>query len=101
MTSGRTDCEEMIRDNAAIVDVRTPEEFNIGHVEGSRNIPLSEIENHIDELRSLNRPLVLCCQSGFRSGQATQKLKAEGIVCCNGGSWVSVRHAKLKKDAVV
>ncbi len=73
-----------------IVDVRTPGEFMGGHVVGSINIPLQEIQHRIDELKAINGPLVLCCASGNRSGLATQFLKSCGIECENGGSWMDV-----------
>ncbi|UBM60585.1 rhodanese-like domain-containing protein [Marinilongibacter aquaticus] len=74
----------------SIVDVRTTQEFMGGHVAGSKNIPLMEIPQRMDELKALPQPLVLCCASGNRSGQATHFLKAQGFECYNGGSWVDV-----------
>jgi rhodanese-related sulfurtransferase len=73
-----------------IVDVRTPGEFMGGHVAGSINIPLQEIQERLEELKALPQPIILCCASGNRSGQATSFLKGEGIDCSNGGSWVDV-----------
>jgi phage shock protein E len=79
-----------------IIDVRTPEEFESGHVEGSLNLPLQEIMGKIAELNEYNRPIVLCCASGNRSGQAVMYLKSQGIACENGGSWRDVQK-KLQK----
>lgn len=73
-----------------IVDVRTPGEFMGGHVEGSINIPLQEIQQRIEEIKALPQPIILCCASGNRSGQATSYLKSLGINCSNGGSWIDV-----------
>lgn len=82
---------EIIKEKqGTIVDVRTPMEFSSGNAEGSINIPLQELDKSIDELKSLRQPLVLCCASGGRSGQATQYLKQQGIECFNGGSWLDV-----------
>jgi rhodanese-related sulfurtransferase len=78
--------------NGIIVDVRTAEEFGGGNAEGSINIPLQEIERRLDELKNLKQPLVLCCASGNRSGQATKYLMQQGIECCNGGSWLDVNY---------
>lgn len=75
-----------------IVDVRTPAEFMGGHVAGSINIPLQEIEARLGEIKNLQQPLVLCCASGNRSGQATYFLKSIGIDCMNGGSWLDVNY---------
>lgn len=85
--------EKIIKEGkGTIVDVRTPGEFNGGNVRGSINIPLQEIEKRMDELKSLKQPLVLCCASGGRSGQARGYLAQQGIECYNGGSWLDVNY---------
>ena len=85
--------EQIIKEKqGTIVDVRTTSEFMGGNVAGSINIPLQEIQQRIDELKNLNQPLVLCCASGNRSGQATHYLSQQGIECCNGGSWLDVNY---------
>ncbi len=85
--------EHLIKEKkGTIVDVRTREEFMGGHVTGSVNIPLHDIPNHMDEIKSMNLPLVLCCASGGRSGQAQRYLSQQGIDCMNGGSWLDVNY---------
>lgn len=57
--------EKIIQEKrGTIVDVRTPEEFRGGHVAGAVNIPLSEVLSHVEELKALTKPVVLCCASG-------------------------------------
>lgn len=73
-----------------IVDVRTSSEFMGGHVAGSINIPLQEIQERLEEVKALPQPIILCCASGNRSGQATRFLKEHGVECSNGGSWLDV-----------
>jgi len=80
----------MTNQKMTIIDVRTPGEFMGGHVAGSINIPLQEIQNRKDEIMTLAQPIVLCCASGMRSGQATAYLKSLGVDCENGGSWLDV-----------
>lgn len=75
-----------------IIDVRTPQEFMGGHVAESINIPLQEIQQRLDEIKSIQQPIILCCASGNRSGQAADFLKSNGVVCENGGSWLEVNH---------
>ncbi len=87
--------EQHIKENkGTIVDVRTPEEYRGGQVADSVNIPLQEISQRLDELRSLKQPLLLCCASGNRSGMAAQYLTSEGIECYNAGSWLDVNAIK-------
>ncbi|MEQ8425455.1 MAG: rhodanese-like domain-containing protein [Cyclobacteriaceae bacterium] len=76
---------------AAIIDVRTPQEFASGHMPKSINIPLQEITQRVHEIKDLNQPIVLCCASGNRSGQAAIYLNNFGIECENGGSWMETQ----------
>lgn len=77
---------------AKIVDVRTPAEFKGGHIKGSINIPLNNIASAQKKLKG-KEPIVLCCASGMRSGQATQILKSKGFdAVYNGGGWRSLQR---------
>lgn len=87
--------EKIIAENlGTIVDVRTYGEFSGGNVAGSINIPLNEIPERIEELKAMKAPLILCCASGGRSGQAQNYLSQYGIECYNGGSWLNVNYYK-------
>lgn len=75
-----------------IIDVRTFAEFSGGNVAGSLNIPLQEVAHRLDEIKALSQPIILCCASGNRSGQAANFLKNQGVDCENGGSWLEVNY---------
>jgi phage shock protein E len=75
-----------------ILDVRTPMEFQGGNVAGSINIPLHEIPQRFNEIKKMAQPIILCCASGSRSGQATHYLQSNGIECENGGCWMDVNY---------
>jgi phage shock protein E len=80
---------------ATIVDVREPFECEMGMIKGSTNIPLGEVSGKIEEFKSMKKPLILCCKSGNRSGQAVQFLVANGVEdIYNGGGWEEV-HSKI------
>lgn len=85
------DLREKINQGATIVDVRTPQEFQGGHVAGSINIPLDRLQ---DQLKKINKtkPVITCCRSGARSGMAADMLKAQGFDVYNGGPWTSVNN---------
>jgi rhodanese-related sulfurtransferase len=94
----QVDLHNLIRDkNCSVVDVRSPEEFRGGHAEGSVNIPLQEIQRRVDEIRNLKTPVVLCCASGGRSGQANAWLRSVGVDCHNIGSWLDVNYIQSQK----
>jgi rhodanese-related sulfurtransferase len=73
-----------------VVDVRSVEEFNSGHLEGSINIPLQEVPERLEEFKQMEQPIILCCKSGYRSGQAMQYLRQLEIDCENGGGWTDL-----------
>ena len=77
---------------AVIIDVRTPGEFQGGHIKGSKNIPLNTVASKINEIKNLNKPIIACCASGMRSAQATSILKSNGIEAMNGGGWSSLEN---------
>jgi phage shock protein E len=72
-----------------IVDVRSAGEFRDGHAAGAINIPLNELPNRLAELQGLKMPLLLCCASGNRSGQAHRYLTQQGVDCLNAGPWTN------------
>ena len=82
--------KEFVNKGAIIIDVRTPGEFQGGHLKGSKNIPLNTIGNQIESIKKMNKPVIACCASGMRSSQATSILKSNGIDVINGGGWSSL-----------
>jgi rhodanese-related sulfurtransferase len=87
----KNNVKEAIKKGAVIIDVRTPHEFDNGKVPSSINIPVDRISVSVERIRSMKKPVVLCCNSGSRSGQAKSILKSAGLnEVYNGGSWESV-----------
>lgn len=62
-----------------MLDVRTPGEFEGGHIEGSYNVPLDTLGEHAAELRQLEDPVVLVCRGGNRARQAESVLRGSGM----------------------
>lgn len=91
--SGKSEnIKEFMDKGAVIIDVRTPGEFQGGHIKGTKNIPLNTLGNQVDNIKKLNKPVIACCASGMRSAQATSILKSNGIEAMNGGSWSSLEN---------
>lgn len=84
--------KEFMEKGAVVIDVRTPGEFQGGHIKGSKNIPLNVISSKINDIKKLNKPVIACCASGMRSAQATSILKSNGIDAMNGGGWSSLEN---------
>ena len=75
---GQASFEKEFQDNGQILDVRTPQEFQDGHVEGSINIPLCELRSRLDQLDK-NKPIDVMCAIGKRSYYAQRLLLQEGF----------------------
>lgn len=83
---------KVLKDNGAIIiDVRSPQEFDNGHIQGSKNIPVNVIQRELNTIKKWGKPIITVCQSGARSGMAKSALKAAGVEVYNGGSWFSLR----------
>ena len=73
---------------AVLIDVREKDEYAEGHIPGSVNIPLNDLENDIyDHAPDTDAPLFLYCLSGSRSIQGAYILKEFGYdnACSIGG----------------
>lgn len=83
---------ELVRESdAQLIDVRTPEEVEAGHIEGSLHIELEQLPAQAAEIER-ERPVVFYCRSGSRSALAAQAFAASGYSAHNltGGleAWV-------------
>ena len=72
---------DQMRESALILDVRTPREYSSGHIEGSLNIPHTELRERIDEVREAaqGRPMAALCAAGVRSNIAYRILVGNGF----------------------
>ena len=61
-----------------ILDVRSKEEFDSGHIEGAYLLPVSELENRLAELPQ-DKPIIVYCRSGSRSTSAANILLEKGF----------------------
>ena len=68
-----------VADGAVLLDVRTPTEFQRGHLDGALNIPLEELTRGAGRVGKRNRPVVVYCHSGARSGMAVSFLRQAGF----------------------
>ena len=67
------------REDALVIDVREPGEFAAGHVLGAKNVPLARLVSGAGELaKKKDRPVIVYCDGGDRSGKALAALKKQG-----------------------
>jgi rhodanese-related sulfurtransferase len=65
-----------------LLDVRQPEEYQLGHITGSKLIPLGELTRRLIEIPK-GREVVCICATGHRSVPAVRKLVAAGYTACS------------------
>lgn len=84
-----------------VIDVRTPAEYETGHLPGARNINFDQIGGRIGDItRDKDEPIFLYCKSGRRSGLAKQTLEQLGYsnVVNAGGIRDVLRRTKLEPE---
>lgn len=75
------------REDALVLDVRDPGEYGAGHILGAKNVPLSRLADG-DLAKRKDRPVIVYCEGGARSGKAIGELKKLGfsrVVNLTGG----------------
>ena len=86
-SASSADVKALLERGAQIVDVRTKAEFRTAAHPKSINIPADQLEQRSKELDPA-KPVLLCCDSGSRSGFAVAILKRKGFTeVHNLGSW--------------
>lgn len=75
---GVNDYRHALGHDGQLIDVREPSEVATGTIPGAVNIPLGDLPGRLGELDA-DRPVVLLCRSGARSGQAAKFLSENGF----------------------
>lgn len=84
--------QELLDKGAIILDVRTQKEWDEGHIENAKHIPLDDLRNHVEELKQIDKPIITCCASGVRSAKAAEFLSLNNIIATNGGGWLGLKN---------
>ena len=74
------DAVKLINNDAAVIDLRTVEAFNRGHIVNARNVPSDELGAKISKLGNLKKtPLIVVCEAGISSTKAVNTLRQAGF----------------------
>lgn len=86
-SASAADVKALLAEGAQIVDVRTTAEFSAQSHPRAKNIPLDQLEARLGELDP-KRPVLVCCESGSRSGVGASLLSKRGFKnVANLGPW--------------
>jgi phage shock protein E len=87
------DYKQLMHDGAVILDVRSPQEYQGGHVAGSLNMPLQGLNATAMARLKKDKPVITCCASGARSASARSILLSNGFTqVYNAGPWSSLQN---------
>ncbi len=84
-------------EGAVLLDVRSRDEYDRGHVPGSLHVPLDSMERVRAEVPELSTPVYTYCLSGARSSSAAAKLKAMGYGEVHNIGGVNRYRGKLER----
>ena len=82
---------------AVLLDVRTPQEYQEGHIPESKNVPLQQLDNIASVAKNKDIPLFVYCYSGSRSRQATGILQRMGYSKVNNIGSIAAYSGKVEK----
>jgi rhodanese-related sulfurtransferase len=86
------DYKQLIKEGAVIIDVRSPQEFDSGHIRPSKNLPLPDLPHRLMAVPDKNKTYITVCASGMRSASAKSLMKRNGYEnVYNGGGWKSLQ----------
>ena len=89
----KVDFSELVKQGAIILDVRSKGEYGSGHIKGSVNIPVDQLQKNLHKFNDKKRPIITCCASGMRSSSAKGILISNGYTNVhNGGGWQSLNN---------
>ncbi len=75
-----TDAVKLINNDAVVLDLRSAESFSRGHIVGARNVPMDELEGHLEKLKKFrSKPVVAVCDAGMTSSKAANTLRNSGF----------------------
>ena len=82
---------------AVLLDVRTPQEYQEGHIPESKNVPLQQLNNVVSVVKNTEIPLFVYCYSGARSRQAVILLKKMGYTNVKNIGGIASYTGKVEK----
>ena len=82
---------------AVLLDVRSPQEYREGHIPGSQNVPLQQLDNVEEVAENKETALYVYCHSGMRSRQAVSLLQAMGYINVRNIGGIAAYQGKVER----
>ena len=85
------------RDDAILLDVRTPQEYREGHIPKAKNVPLDSMDGMPALVERKDIPMFVYCYSGARSRQAVRRLQHMGYVNAKNIGGIAAYTGRLER----
>lgn len=71
--------------NAQLIDIRAKKKFTTGYIQGSRNIPFTQLKDELEDIRAIESPVIIICDIGVQAGAAVQLIGKDNVFRLEGG----------------
>ena len=102
---GPLDAVRMLNQGALVLDVRSRDQYDAGHVIDARNVPSADLAQSVETLKKYrDKPVLTCCETGMTAGAAARTLREQGfskVASLRGGlqAWRAESLPLVRSDA--
>jgi rhodanese-related sulfurtransferase len=104
-TVGPIDAVRLMNQGALVLDVRSRDQYDAGHVIDARNVPSAELVKSVETLKKYrDKPVLTCCDTGMTASAAARTLREQGfskVASLRGGlqAWRAENLPLVRTDA--
>jgi rhodanese-related sulfurtransferase len=102
---GPLDAVRLMNQGALVLDVRSRDQYDAGHVIDARNVPSADLAQSVETLKKYrDKPVLTCCETGLTAGSAARTLREQGfskVASLRGGlqAWRAESLPLVRSDA--
>jgi rhodanese-related sulfurtransferase len=102
---GPIEAVRLLNQGALLLDVRSKDQFDTGHVIDARNVPSADLAQGVETLRKYrDKPVITCCETGMTASAAARTLRTQGfskVASLRGGlqAWRGENLPLVRTDA--
>ena len=105
LSVGPTDAVRLMNQGALVLDVRSRDQYDTGHVIDARNVPSADRSQSVETLKKYReKPVLTCCETGMTASAAARTLRDQGfskVASLRGGlqAWRAENLPLVRSDA--
>ena len=105
LSVGPTEAVRLMNQGALVLDVRSRDQYDTGHVIDARNVPSADLSQSVETLKKYReKPVLTCCETGMTASAAARTLREQGfskVASLRGGlqAWRAENLPLVRSDA--